>query len=164
MTKTKTYTAVYRSDDDGNWLVHIDGLEGCHSYGRTLKAARRHIREALAAWLDVDDDTSLPIDDAIDLGAVGEHVEQLRELRTQYAHFGAQVADQTRAVVEELIGEGISMRDAADLLHISHQRVAQLAGKKAGRTAAASIQGGKIVSVRRGGPGSASGSKRSTGD
>jgi predicted RNase H-like HicB family nuclease len=34
------------------WLAHIEGLDGCHTYGRTRTEAEARIREALAAWLD----------------------------------------------------------------------------------------------------------------
>ncbi len=47
------FTAIFARDADGDaWLVHIDGVPGCHTYGRTRHQAGVRIREALAAWLD----------------------------------------------------------------------------------------------------------------
>src|SRR2546421_8035174 len=57
MGRTKNYVAVYEHDaDEGVWLVHIKDLDGCHSYGRTIRQAEARIREALAAWLDRDEE------------------------------------------------------------------------------------------------------------
>jgi predicted RNase H-like HicB family nuclease len=36
--------------------VHIKGIPGCHTYGRTLRQAEARIREALALWFDRDPD------------------------------------------------------------------------------------------------------------
>jgi predicted RNase H-like HicB family nuclease len=53
-----TYTAIYKLDTDGShWLVHIDGIPGCHTYGRTREEARTRIREALALYV-ADADTA----------------------------------------------------------------------------------------------------------
>ncbi len=47
------YVAIFERDADGDaWLVHIDGIAECHTYGRTRHQAGVRIREALAAWLD----------------------------------------------------------------------------------------------------------------
>jgi predicted RNase H-like HicB family nuclease len=55
MSAKKTYLAVYERDAiDDAWNVHIDGLEGCQTYGRSLRQAQSRIREALALWLDRD--------------------------------------------------------------------------------------------------------------
>jgi predicted RNase H-like HicB family nuclease len=32
--------------------VRVEGLDGCHTYGRTKPEATDRIEEALAAWLD----------------------------------------------------------------------------------------------------------------
>jgi predicted RNase H-like HicB family nuclease len=50
---TPAFRAVYEHDAaDGSWLVRIEGLDGCHTYGRTKPEAADRIEEALAAWLD----------------------------------------------------------------------------------------------------------------
>ncbi len=51
----RLYCAVYEHDPtDGAWLVRVEGLDGCHTYGRTKPEAADRIEEALAAWLDVE--------------------------------------------------------------------------------------------------------------
>ncbi len=48
-----SFRAVYELDTlDDVWLVRVEGLEGCHTYGRTQLEAAERIEEALAAWLD----------------------------------------------------------------------------------------------------------------
>lgn len=49
------FRAVYEHDPvDGAWLVHVEGLDGCHTYGRTKQEAAERIAGALAAWLDCE--------------------------------------------------------------------------------------------------------------
>ena len=52
----RSFRAVYEHDAvEGAWLVHVDGVDGvdgCHTYGRTKSEAGERIEEALAAWLD----------------------------------------------------------------------------------------------------------------
>ena len=47
------FRAVYERDPQSDaWLARIDGVDGCHTYGRNLGEAKERIREALALWLD----------------------------------------------------------------------------------------------------------------
>ena len=49
MSAKKTYTAIYEHDAaDAAWNVHIDGIDGCRTYGRSLRQSQARIREALA--------------------------------------------------------------------------------------------------------------------
>ena len=51
----KSRTALYERDTESDaWLVRIEGIDGCHTYGRTRTEAEERIREALALWLDLD--------------------------------------------------------------------------------------------------------------
>ena len=44
MTRTKNYVAVYGRDPQSDaWLVHIKGIPGCATYGRTLRQAEARI-------------------------------------------------------------------------------------------------------------------------
>jgi predicted RNase H-like HicB family nuclease len=55
MADARSFRAVYERDAvDGRWLVRVEGLDGCHTYGRTKPEAADRIQEALAAWLDKD--------------------------------------------------------------------------------------------------------------
>ena len=55
MAAPPAFTAVYERDGESDaWLVHVEGIDGCHSYGRTRTEAEQRIREALALLLDRD--------------------------------------------------------------------------------------------------------------
>lgn len=127
MTRTKNYVAVYERDPESDaWLVHIKGIDGCQTYGRSLRQAEARIREALALWLDPEPE-GLVITPELpqDLVAVASEVSQARDAAVATAN----VAGATTAkAAEKLERMGLSRRDAADVLGISHQRVQQLLG------------------------------------
>jgi predicted RNase H-like HicB family nuclease len=125
MNETKTYVAVYERDHtDDAWNVHIKGLEGCQTYGRSLRQAQRRIREALAVWLDTESAT-LTIRDQLpeQLTAVAAQVSRARSA-AERAYAKAQ--QQTAQAAKTLTDLGLSRRDTGELLGLSHQRVQQL--------------------------------------
>ncbi len=57
MASPTVFTALYERDTESDaWLVQIEGIDGCHTYGSTRTEAEVRIREALAVWLDIDTD------------------------------------------------------------------------------------------------------------
>lgn len=125
MSKKKTYVAVYERDSvDDAWNVRIDGLEGCQTYGRSLRQAQARIREALGLWLDRDP-SELRIEDQMPakLAAVAKRANRAR-LDAERA--GAKAQEQVAGAAKALTDLGLSRRDAAELLGLSHQRVQQL--------------------------------------
>lgn len=130
MSTPTTYRAT--AVRDGRWWsVQIHGLPENYAgftQGRDLDEARAMAREATALLLDVPEDEI-----AIDL-----HVDVADPLLDELA--AARRAREEAAIAEqhmlaraarELTEKGISQRDAGRLLGISHQRVAQLAPKRA---------------------------------
>jgi predicted RNase H-like HicB family nuclease len=128
-----TVTAVYRyerqPDGGAAWIVELAEEPRCHTFGRTLRAAQRNIREA-AAWyevgpsqVEVDDDVRLPAPASRALG----RSRTLRD-RERKAHEQARAA--TAAAVAALRDVGLSERDMGTLLGLSHQRVHQLAPER----------------------------------
>ena len=125
MTRTKNYIAVYRRDPEGDaWLVHIKTIPGCHTYGRTLRQAEMRIREALAPWLDRDPEgLAITSEWPAELKKVASSVSQAR----RNAAASAQAAGtETAKAAKRLDRMGLSRRDTAEVLGISHQRVQQL--------------------------------------
>jgi predicted RNase H-like HicB family nuclease len=127
-------TAVYRyerqPDGGAAWIVELAEEQRCHTFGRTLRAAQRNIREAAAAWYEVEpsqvevvDDVRLPAPASRALG----RSRALRD-RERQAHEHARVA--TAAAVAALRDVGLSERDTGILLGLSHQRVHQLAPER----------------------------------
>jgi predicted RNase H-like HicB family nuclease len=125
MTRTKNFVAVFERDaDESVWLVHIKDLEGCQTYGRTIRQAAARIREALAAWLNKNPEelvitSELPRDVAL----LASKVSQARD---DAERAGSKAQEATIEAARRLAEMGVSRRDAADLLGISHQRVQQL--------------------------------------
>jgi predicted RNase H-like HicB family nuclease len=124
-------TAVYRyerqPDGGAAWIVELAEEPRCHTFGRTLRAAQRNIREAAAAWYEVEasqvevhDDVRLPAAASRALG----RSRTLRD-REREAHERARAA--TAAALAALRDVGLSERDTGTLLGLSHQRVHQLA-------------------------------------
>jgi predicted RNase H-like HicB family nuclease len=106
------------------WLVHIKGIDGCQTYGRTIRQAGSRIREALAAWLDREPETlDITPEMPQDIVILANAVSQAR-LKAEQADSNAQ--ESTVTAVRQLTDMGLSRRDAAELLGISHQRVQQL--------------------------------------
>jgi predicted RNase H-like HicB family nuclease len=125
MSAKKTYVAVYERDAvDDAWNVRIDGLEGCQTYGRSLRQAQSRIREALALWLDRDP-SKLVIEDRMParLAAVADRVSKAR---VEAERVGAKAQEQVAGAAKALTDLGLSRRDAAELLGLSHQRIQQL--------------------------------------
>ena len=122
---TKTYTAVYELDPDDNaWNVRIKGLPGCQTYGRSLRQAQSRIREALALWLDVTPST-VHIRDQFP-GQLAAVADEVAKARAAADRAGQKAQAQTVDAVRTLTELGLSRRDAAELLGLSHQRVHQL--------------------------------------
>jgi predicted RNase H-like HicB family nuclease len=121
----KRYPAIFERDESGSWLARIPAIRGCHTYGRTLEQARTRLREAIGLWIDRPEDAV--IEEVIrlpaDLRAAIQRSRRTRE-RAEREHENAQ--EQTRAAAEALVDEGVSLRDAGELLGLSHQRVQQL--------------------------------------
>jgi len=125
MSRMKNYVAVYEHDaDDDVWLVHIKDVDGCQTYGRSIRQAEARIREALAAWLDKEPDSlTITPELPMDIALLASGVSQARYAAERA---GADAQRATAEAVQRLTKMGLSRRDAAEVLGISHQRVQQL--------------------------------------
>ena len=125
MTSSKTYTAIYDYDaDDDAWNVRVKGITGCQTYGRSIRQAQSRIREALALWLDTDP-AQLRVRDQFP-AALASVADDVVRARSAAERAGAKAQQQTVEAVKSLTDLGLSRRDAAELLGLSHQRVHQL--------------------------------------
>jgi predicted RNase H-like HicB family nuclease len=127
------FTVVYERDEHGWWVASIPAVPGCHTQGRTVAQARERIREALEVALDRPDaeraarDAEL-LDDVRLPAGVTEQIEASRSARARAAAEEERAQAATRTAVVALTKRlGLSLRDAAELLGLSHQRVQQLA-------------------------------------
>ena len=120
-----TYHITYERDESGWWVATVKELNGCHTQGRTIAQARARIREAMGLF-DVPAGARLehhvrlprPLDKAIAAAKRSRAVSQKAE---------ADSARRLSDAVRLLEARGISRRDTAELVGLSHQRVQQIA-------------------------------------
>ena len=119
----KPVKVVIRRDpeDDSAWLVNVAGARGAHTFGRSLAEAKRHAVEVVALWFDLEPD-QFQIEWDIRLGELSRPVSQAK---AAIAHAEAD-RERRDAAVRALTEAGMSYRDVAELLGLSHQRIAQI--------------------------------------
>jgi len=121
-------TVRYERDESGWWIAEVVEIPGCRTQGRTVAQCRRRIREALALFVDDAVARKATLVDDVRLGGgVTRVVRRVAAARRKADAVQAKVQRDTRAAVKELTGRlGLSVRDAAEVLGISYQRVQQL--------------------------------------
>lgn len=121
-----SYKVVIERDETGVWLARVPSVPGCHTHGRTLEQARRRIREALELW--VDDARRAELTFEIRLPAeINKEIHRARTTRDRSVRAAREASDAVwRASLDLTQKAGLSLRDVAELLGMSHQRVQQL--------------------------------------
>jgi predicted RNase H-like HicB family nuclease len=123
----KQYTVVFKPIEDGWWLARVPAIPGCLTQGRTIRQARARIREALhlfdvnPARVELQEAFELPvaIQRAID------HCCAARRRAERYVLISKCVGIETAVLLTKDFH--LAVRDAGELLGLSHQRVQQLA-------------------------------------
>jgi len=119
------YVVALSRDESGAWIADVPSVPGCHTYGRSIHEAIARTREALALWVDDAPSADLvpEIKIAADLRAAARSGIRAR------AKADAAQAAARQAIAEaarRLTNAGLSRRDVATLLGVSHQRIQQL--------------------------------------
>ncbi|MGH2547356.1 MAG: type II toxin-antitoxin system HicB family antitoxin [Actinomycetota bacterium] len=128
-----SYTVRIERDETGAWVARVPEVPGCHTYGRSLRQAKRRIREALSLWVPDADRAELSFDVRLP-PATARSVAKARSARESADRAQREALDVTRHTATELTRSfRLSVRDAAELLGVSHQRIQQLL-VAAGRT------------------------------
>ncbi len=130
----KAYTVKYEHDNGGWWVASAIGLKGCHTQGRSIDEARRRIREAIAACLDLTakNKARLEIHDAIKVPAATKRLlAKLAKARAKEEAASTAARKAAGRAVRELTERmNLSRRDAAALTGYSFQRIQQLARQR----------------------------------
>jgi len=121
---------IYRATvvrEPGWWIISIPELD-LVTQARRIRDIQHMATDLVAAWLDKDpDDVRVEVEDFTAPAAVIEQMSRakalLAEATREQEEAGRLASDAVNVLVDEL---GLTLRDAAHLLGISHQRVAQL--------------------------------------
>jgi len=125
-----TYHAIFELDQSGVWLAEIEEIPQVHTYGQTLGKARQYIADALALWLNEPIES---LGDRIEYRPAALDPAHLRKVHEAIA--AREIAEGATTTASFLMTSAaqalttdakLSLRDAAELLGISHQRVQQL--------------------------------------
>jgi predicted RNase H-like HicB family nuclease len=126
MAEPVTYSVEIHRDESGAWIARVPEVPGCHTYGRSLRQAKRRIREALSLWIDDADKAELMFVLRLP-SAIRQKVTASRRAREAALDAQREATETLALTALELVRrDGLSVRDAADLLGLSHQRVQQL--------------------------------------
>lgn len=121
-----TAYTVYAYREGDWWALEVPDAE-VFTQCRRLDQAPAVAREAVALKFDADEDDILIVDVVAD---IGDDIEALRAESRQKAlaaeEASREAAASARNLVAEIRSRGYSLRDTATMLHVSHQRVAQL--------------------------------------
>lgn len=128
----KKLQAVFEKDETGYWtvVVRLGPRESVISDGQTMPKARRRLRQALAAHLDVDVTDVVrrfDIEEQVTLPAKADRaVAEYRKAAARAVEAAKALEESRRRAAYALVRLGVSRRDAGDLLGVSGQRVQQL--------------------------------------
>jgi predicted RNase H-like HicB family nuclease len=127
----RKYRVVFQREiSSGSWRALIDRSQGvsCVAQGRTVAAARKGIREALALYLgNAELAHKLELVESFALAGSARHVvSELIEARARLHEASRRYAAASGAASRQLAKAGISRRDAAAILELSPGRVQQL--------------------------------------
>jgi hypothetical protein len=127
-----SYRVVVTREDD-QWLADVPGLQGAHTYARSLPSLDQAVREVVVLAADLPDqampDLILDYDYHTGDPDLDATAFEVRRLRRQADELTATAAARTGKAAAELAARGLSVRDVAALLGISPQRVSQLTAK-----------------------------------
>lgn len=122
----KTYSVRAARSGDW-WAITIPELKGVHSQARRLDQASAMAREAISLFLDVDPDTIQVSVEPVLPSELQSEVARARAVRGQAEDLQREAGVATAAAARHLVrGAHLTVREAGQILGVSHQRIAQL--------------------------------------
>lgn len=125
----KRYTA--RAERSGSWwAVSVPEVKGAHTQARRLDQVEDKARDAIAGVLDVPM-RSFDVQVEVQMpAALDQAVHHAIEQRRVADEAGRSASDALRRAAGLLVAKGLTVRDAGHVLHLSHQRIGQVASKR----------------------------------
>ena len=121
----QTYTAIAERSG-GWWAITVPELRGVFSQARRIERVEYMARDAISLLLDVPADSfDVVVREALD-PEVEAVVAEAIQARSEALDRQRVAAATSREAVRALDRLGLPQRDIGRLLHLSHQRVAQL--------------------------------------
>ncbi|MEU5942252.1 hypothetical protein ABZ807_24400 [Micromonospora sp. NPDC047548] len=116
---------VHANREGKFWLLRVPELD-IMTQARKLTEADEMARDLIATWVDVAPDAfTIDLDVALP-GELAQRRDHARQLRDEADRLRDLAADEFRAVVREAHEAGLSVRELAVALKLSHQRAQQI--------------------------------------
>jgi predicted RNase H-like HicB family nuclease len=129
--RRKAYTAQCRRVGDW-WAIDVPEVPRLHTQARRLDQVEGMARDAIALLLDVPDDSFDVVVQPVLPQRLKIEVERVRRLREEADAIQREATFASTKAVADLASKAhLTVRDIGRILGISHQRVDQLARKKA---------------------------------
>ena len=111
------------------WLLRVPELN-IVTQTRRLARAEATARDLIATWLDEDPAVfDVKVVPAVGDEALDHLISETVRARASAAQESSRAMALTDELVHRLVAKGVPVRDVGEMLGISHQRVAQLAGR-----------------------------------
>lgn len=113
------------------WAVEVPEVPGVFTQARRLEHVPAMVADAVAVMLDKDpgDVEVTEVRPALPKALEGD-VVRARKLAAEATLIQYEASAATRQAVEELREAGLTVRDVAEILHVSPQRISQLVAAK----------------------------------
>jgi predicted RNase H-like HicB family nuclease len=109
------------------WALTVDGLKGAHSQVKRLDQAEESVREVISLMTG-DRPDSFTVDVLERLSPdLEKNLRSYIEVLNAFSELERRLSEAQAATVQELIGNGLTMRDVGSLMGLSYQRVGQIA-------------------------------------
>ncbi|MCW2834814.1 MAG: family transcriptional regulator [Nocardioides sp.] len=121
----KVTAKVQRSGDW--WAIEVPEIEGVFTQAKRLDQVADTVTDAVRTILDLDGSAAIEVEVLPEIDdALKRMVDQAVLASAQASAAQDEASKATRHAVAVLRDQGLPVRDVAELLHVSHQRVSQL--------------------------------------
>jgi predicted RNase H-like HicB family nuclease len=128
------YRVVYELDEDGYWVVDVPELQGAHTQARSIPTARERAIEVIALVADIEpDEVTIGEEEFVLPNGLDELLHQALDARLRVEEAEADHSVKLQRAATALV-EVKGVRDAGELLQLSHGRIHQLVAYEGART------------------------------